>query len=82
MIQNYLNGGGSFFMASMEILSRLGNVAFRKNVLQAGGFKQNPDPLSSCADCDEDAACRPAGAREIHHGRRRCSARLQSVPQL
>ena len=54
MIQNYLNGGGSFFMASMEILSRLGNVAFRKNVLQVGGFKQNPDPLSSCADCDED----------------------------
>ena len=54
MIQNYLNRGGSFFMASMEILSRLGNVAFRKNVLQVSRFKQNPDPLSSCADCDED----------------------------
>ena len=54
MVQSYLNGGGSFFMASMEILSRLGNVPFRKNALQVGGFKQNPDPLSSCADCDED----------------------------
>jgi hypothetical protein len=53
MIQNYLNGGGSFFMASMGILSQLGNVAFRKNVLQVAGFKQNPDPPSSCDDCDE-----------------------------
>lgn len=54
MVQSYLNGGGSFLMASMEILSRLGNVPFRKNALQVGGFKQNPDPLSSCADCNED----------------------------
>ena len=54
MIQNYLNGGGSFFMASMGILSQLGNVPFRKNVLQVAGFKQNPDPPSPCADCDED----------------------------
>ncbi len=36
MIQSYLNGGGSFFMASMGILSQLGNVPFRKNVLQVG----------------------------------------------
>lgn len=54
MVQSYLNGGGSFLLASMEILSRLGNVPFRKNALQVGGFKQNPDPLSSCVDCDED----------------------------
>ena len=53
MIQNYLNGGGSFFMASMGILSQLGNVAFSKNVLQVAGFKQNPDPPSPCTDCDE-----------------------------
>jgi hypothetical protein len=53
MIQNYLNGGGSFFMASMGILSQLGNVPFRKNVLQVAGFKQNPDPPSPCDDCDE-----------------------------
>ena len=54
MLQSYLNGGGSFFMSSMGILSQLGNVPFRKNVLQVAGFKQNPDPLASCTDCDED----------------------------
>ncbi len=54
MIQDYLNGGGSFFMASMDILSRLGNVPFRKNVFQVAGFKQNSDPLFQCFDCDED----------------------------
>ena len=54
MIQNYLNGGGSFFMSSMGILTQLGNVPFRKNVLQVAGFKQNPDPPSPCDDCDED----------------------------
>jgi len=41
LIQSYLNGGGSFFMASMEILSRLGNAPFRRNVLQVAGFTQN-----------------------------------------
>jgi len=54
MIQAYLNGGGSFFMASMTILSQLGNVPFRQNVLQVVGFKQNPDPPAPCSDCDED----------------------------
>jgi hypothetical protein len=54
MIQTYLNGGGSFFMASMGILSQLGDVPFRQNVLQVGGFQQNPDPPSPCTDCDED----------------------------
>ena len=54
MIQTYLNGGGSFFMASMGILSQLGDVPFRQNVLQVAGFKQNPDPPSPCSDCDED----------------------------
>jgi hypothetical protein len=53
MIENYLNGGGSFFMSSMGILSQLGNVPFRKNVLQVAGFSQNPDPPSPCSDCDE-----------------------------
>ncbi len=53
MIQNYLNGGGSFFMASMGILSQLGDVSFRQNVLQVAGFIQNPDPPSPCNDCDE-----------------------------
>ena len=53
MIQSYLNDGGSFFMASMGILSQLGDVPFRKNVLHVAGFKQNPDPPSPCNDCDE-----------------------------
>jgi hypothetical protein len=53
MIQSYLNGGGSFLMASMGILSQLGDVDFRRNVLQVAGFKLNPDPPSPCSDCDE-----------------------------
>jgi hypothetical protein len=52
MIQTYLNNGGSFFMASMGILSQLGDVPFRSNVLQVAGFAQNPDPPAPC-DCDE-----------------------------
>ncbi len=54
MIQSYLNAGGSFFMASMGILSQLGDVPFRQNVLQVAGFKQNPDPPAPCSGCDED----------------------------
>ncbi len=54
IIQSYLNGGGSFFMASMGILSQLGDVPFRRNVLQVAGFEQNPDPPAPCSDCDED----------------------------
>jgi hypothetical protein len=54
MIQSYLNGGGSFFMSSMGILSQLGDAPFRRNVFQVAGFKQNPDPPAPCDDCDED----------------------------
>jgi hypothetical protein len=54
MIQTYLNNGGSFFLASMGVLSQLGDVPFRRNVLQVAGFKQNPDPPLACSDCDED----------------------------
>jgi hypothetical protein len=53
MIENYLDGGGAFCMSSMGILTQLGNVPFRRNVLQVAGFKQNPDPPSPCTDCDE-----------------------------
>ncbi len=53
-IQDYLNNGGAFFMASMNILEQVGDVPFRKNVLHVDGFKQNPDPPSACQDCDED----------------------------
>jgi hypothetical protein len=52
MIQTYLNNGGSFFMASMGILSQIGDVPFRASVLRVGGFLQNPDPPAPC-DCDE-----------------------------
>jgi len=53
MIQDYLNNGGSFFMASMGILSQLGDVPFRANVLEVANFVENPDPPEPC-DCDED----------------------------
>ncbi len=36
-VQQYVQGGGSFFMASMEQLTRLG-AAFRNDVLQVPGF--------------------------------------------
>ena len=55
MLRNYLNGGGSFFMASMGILTQLGDVPFRHEVLQVAGFSQNPAPPFPCSDCDEDA---------------------------
>ena len=54
MIQSYLNGGGSFFMASMGILSQLGDAPFRRNVLQVAGFIQNPDPPAPDPTGDED----------------------------
>ena len=53
-IQAYVNGGGAFFMSSMEILSRLGDVPFRRDVLQVRQFLVNPDPFEQCTDCDED----------------------------
>ena len=54
-IQAYVNGGGAFFMSSMEILSRLGDVPFRRNVFQVQQFLTNPDPFGEpCTDCDED----------------------------
>src|ERR1035438_6345147 len=54
IIQSYLNGGGAFFMSAMSILSQLGDVPFRQNVLQVAGFAENPDPPAPCSDCDED----------------------------
>jgi hypothetical protein len=54
-IQQYLAGGGAFFMASMEILSRLGDVPFRREVLQVDEWRPNPEPFGeTCEDCDED----------------------------
>ena len=53
-ITEYLAGGGSFMMASMEILTRLGDTPFRTNVLKVARFLQNADPFGECPDCDED----------------------------
>jgi hypothetical protein len=55
MIQSYLNGGGSFFMASMGILTQLGDAPFRHDVLRVANFKQNPSRPFPCSECDEDA---------------------------
>jgi hypothetical protein len=53
-IQQYINSGGAFFMASMEILSRLGPVPFRTNVFFCQTFVPN-DLFGGCVNCDEDA---------------------------
>jgi len=55
MLQSYLNSGGAFFMSSMGILTQLGDVAFRSDVLQVAQFAQNADPFFPCTGCDEDA---------------------------
>ncbi len=54
LIQTYLNGGGAFFMASMNILTQLGSVPFARNVLRVSGFIPNPDPPSPNPTGDED----------------------------
>lgn len=53
-IQQYLDRGGSFFISSMEILSRVGDSPFRTNVLQTAEFITPADPFGDCADCHED----------------------------
>lgn len=53
-IRSYVDGGGGFFMASMEILSRLGDVPFRRDVLKVAEFVTNPSPFDQCPTCDED----------------------------
>jgi hypothetical protein len=54
MIQTYLSGGGSFFMASMGILTQLGDVPFRRDVLHVAGFIPNPAPPMQNPNGDED----------------------------
>ena len=54
VIQQYLAAGGAFFMSSMDILTRLGPVPFRTNVLQVQQFLTNPNFFERCSDCDED----------------------------
>lgn len=41
-LESYFNGGGGLFMASMEVLTRLGaNSSFRTNVLQVRAFSED-----------------------------------------
>ena len=40
-LQNYVKSGGSIFISSMELLSRLENVPFRTNVLQVQAFNED-----------------------------------------
>lgn len=40
-LQTYLDGGGSLLIASMELLTRLGDSPFRTNVLHVQSFVQN-----------------------------------------
>ena len=54
VIEQYLDRGGGFLLGSMEILSRLGNVPFRTNVLQVAEFITHTDPFGECPDCHED----------------------------
>ncbi len=54
VISDYLEGGGSFMISSMDLLSRIGDVPFRTNVLQVSTFTFHTDPFDECPDCDED----------------------------
>jgi hypothetical protein len=58
LLQNYIKRDGSLFIASMELLSRLGDVPFRKNVLQVANYSLKPDQFSPCPTCDEDHGVR------------------------
>jgi hypothetical protein len=57
-LEQYLANGGAFFMASMEILSRLldeGSTDFVTNVLHVRRFQRNATRFEPCSSCDEDA---------------------------
>jgi hypothetical protein len=54
VITEYLAGGGSFMISSMDLLSRIGDVPFRTNILQVSTFTVHTDPFDECPDCDED----------------------------
>jgi hypothetical protein len=59
-LQQYLDGGGAFFMASMDILTRLfisGGATFVTNALHIQRFARNENPFASCRDCTDCRAC-------------------------
>ncbi|MFM2294272.1 MAG: hypothetical protein RLZZ350_685 [Verrucomicrobiota bacterium] len=53
-VENFVTNGGGFFMASMEILARLGETPFRSNVLQVAAYGTNDIAYLYCASCDEN----------------------------
>lgn len=68
-ITSYLTNGGALFMSSMEILSRLGDVPFRTNVLHVGSFQEDVglpfvegasnDPVTSGLNLELDYSAYP-----------------------
>jgi hypothetical protein len=56
-IRQYLDGGGSLFLASMNILTRLldqGANSFVTNVLHVQRFVRSPNLFEHCTNCNED----------------------------
>jgi hypothetical protein len=49
-LQTYVNGGGGLFISGMEILTRIGNVAFRTNVLQVQAFVEDAGVTSAAGE--------------------------------
>lgn len=68
-VRQYLDQGGGFFLASMEVLSRIGNTPFRTNTLQVLRFNEDVkvpavrgignDPISSGIDMNLDYSSFP-----------------------
>ncbi len=52
-LASYIKQDGSLLISSMEIISRIGEVDFRTNVLQVAEFTPQPF-FHDCLDCDED----------------------------
>lgn len=53
MLQDYIHRDGSLLIASMELLTRIGDTPFRTNVLQVAEFTA-PALGEDCPTCDQD----------------------------
>jgi hypothetical protein len=54
LLESYLKRDGGVMIASMELLSRLGDTPFRTNVLQVAEFVTSDDIFGDCPSCDAD----------------------------
>src|SRR6266851_1179246 len=52
-LQAYLDGGGALFIGSMELLSRIGDVPFRRNGLHVDSFDEDAT-VPAIAGVDND----------------------------